>query len=319
VGTDVTRYGFRRLPYSSHLLMRAGYATAARTYRAEFTGEFRDIVPPAIVALEMRASGIEVLHFYGFGNETFAPGETNPYKVKQQQYLIAPSLEFRPSRSVEISVGPVFKVAHTHLDEGTFINAFPPYGVGNFGQVGATAEFRLDTRNRERAATRGISAHLGGSFYPAALDVTTAFGEGHAEAKTYLTARIPLRPTLAVRVGGKKLWGTYPFHEAAHIGGPATVRGFREHRFAGDASLYGSVELRLFISKFYLLLPGDWGIFGLGDVGRVYLSGETSDRWHGAVGGGLWFAFITPSSTVSLTWARSVEGPLIYARAGFGF
>ena len=32
--------------------MRAGYATAARTGRAEFAGEFRSIVPPALVTLQ---------------------------------------------------------------------------------------------------------------------------------------------------------------------------------------------------------------------------------------------------------------------------
>src|SRR6185295_15606437 len=122
--------------------------------------------------------------------------------------------------------------------------------------------------------------------------------EAHAEAASYLTARIPLRPTLALRVGGKKVVGTYPFHESARIGGAATVRGFVEDRFAGDAAVYGNAELRLFLTKFFLLLPGEFGVFGLADGGRVYQSGEISDRWHGAVGGGLWFAFLSRASTV---------------------
>ena len=172
VGAAETTFTFRRLPYKSHLQARAGYATAAQTYRAEFTGEFRGIVPPAVVTLDLRASGIEVLHFYGFGERDDAPGSIDFYKVKQQQYLVAPALEFRPSRSVRVSVGPVFKFAHTHLDAGTFIDATRPYGVGNLGQPGAAADFRLDTRDNPRAASRGVSVRLGGSFYPAILDIT---------------------------------------------------------------------------------------------------------------------------------------------------
>src|SRR5881227_2046446 len=82
----------RSLPYNSHVRVRAGYATTARTYRAELTGEFRGIVPPVVVSLRMRASGIDVLRFYGFGNETRDTSSSDFYKVKQQQYLVAPAL-----------------------------------------------------------------------------------------------------------------------------------------------------------------------------------------------------------------------------------
>jgi len=318
-GASGTGYDFRRLPYNSHVRVRAGYATAAQTYRAEFTGEFRGIVPPVIVTLQMRASGIDVLRFYGFGNETPDTSSQNFYKVKQQQYLFAPALAFSLSRAATLSIGPVLKFSHTNLVGGTFINVARPYGVEDLGQVGAAADFQVDTRDQPRAARRGIAFGFGGSYYPAALDVTAPFGEGHAEASSYLTAHIPLRPTLALRVAGKKVWGTYPFYEAAYIGGATTVRGFVEHRFAGDAALYGNAELRLSVAKFYLLVPGQLGVFGLGDVGRVYLSGETSDRWHAAAGGGVWLSFLSPANTLSVAAAHSVEGTRLYVKAGLAF
>src|SRR3989441_1150391 len=232
-GAAGTVYGFRQLPYSSHVVVRAGYATAAATYRAELTGEFRGILPPVIVTLRLRASGIDVLRFYGFGNETPTTGATDFYKVKQQQYLVAPALRFALSRSADFSVGPVYK--------------------------------------------------------------------------------------FAVRVAGKKVWGTYPLHEAAYVGGATTVRGFVEHRFAGDASVYGNVELRFSVAKFFFLVPTEVGLFGLGDAGRVFLSGETSDRWHAGAGGGLWLAFLSRANTVSVAVAHSVEGTRVYVRAGFPF
>ena len=318
-GASGTGYDFRRLPYNSRVRVRAGYATAAQTYRAEFTGEFRGIVPPVVVTLQMRASGIDVLRFYGFGNETPDTSSQNFYKVKQQQYLFAPALAFSLSRAATLSIGPVLKFSHTNLVGGTFINVARPYGVEDLGQVGAAADFQVDTRDQPRAARRGIAFGFGGSYYPAALDVTAPFGEGHAEASSYLTAHIPLRPTLALRVAGKKVWGTYPFYEAAYIGGATTVRGFVEHRFAGDAALYGNAELRLSVAKFYLLVPGQLGVFGLGDVGRVYLSGETSDRWHAAAGGGVWLSFLSPANTLSVAAAHSVEGTRLYVKAGLAF
>ena len=319
VGADGTGYDFRRLPYNSHVRVRAGYATAAATYRAEFTGEFRGIVPPVIARLRLRASGIDVLRFYGLGNETPNSGSQDFYKVKPQQYLVAPALEFTLSSAAKLSVGPVFKFAHTKLEPNTFIDATRPYGVGDVGQVGATADLHVDTRDQPRAARRGITFGFGGSYYPRALDLTSPFGEGHAEASSYLMARIPLRPTLAVRVAGRKVWGTYPYYEAAYIGGDSTVRGFVEHRFAGDAAVFGNVELRLSLARFFVLVPGQLGIFGLGDAGRVYVSGQTSDRWHAAAGGGLWLSFLSSANTVSVAAAHGVEGTRWYAKAGFAF
>ena len=319
-GAVRTSYGFRQLPYGSQLLVRGGYATAAATYRAEFKGEFRAVVPPAIVTLHLRASGIEVLHYFGFGNETVDTASTDFYKVKQQQYLVAPALQVVVSPAAAVSVGPVFKFTHTDLESGTFIAVPPvPYGVQDLAQLGAAADFQLDTRDVPRAAIRGVSLRLGGSVYPAAGGITSTFGEGHVEATSYLTAPIPLQPTLALRVAGSRVWGTYPLHEAAYVGGATTVRGFADHRFIGDAAVFGNVELRLAVAKFFFLVPTDVGVFGLGDAGRVYLAGETSDRWHGAAGGGLWLSFLHRTNTLSGAVAHSIEGTRVYVRAGFAY
>jgi Omp85 superfamily domain len=320
-GADGTGYDFRRIPYNSHIRLRAGYATAAQTGRAEFSGEFRGLVPPVVVTLHVRASGIDILRFYGFGNETVDTGSSDFYKVKQEQYLVAPALQFSLSRSTNLSVGPVFKFAHTNLESGTLINTLQPYGVKDLAQVGGAAALHVDSRDRPNAATRGIWFALGGSFYPQALGLNSALGEAHGEAATYLTLHAPLKPTLAVRVAGKKVWSTLPipFEEAAYIGGATTVRGFVDHRFVGEAATYGNVELRLSLARFFVLVPGELGVFGLGDAGRVYFSGQTSDRWHAAAGGGLWMSFLSRANTVSVAAAHSLEGTRVYVKTGFAF
>jgi hemolysin activation/secretion protein len=122
-----------------------------------------------------------------------------------------------------------------------------------------------------------------------------------------------------VRVGGAKAWNPTPFFELPSIGGRRSVRSFDTHRFIGDAALFGSTEIRLNFGGFTLIAPGEWGIYGLGDLGRVYLDGEVSNRWHGALGGGLWFAFIDRRSTITATYAASREHGKFYLRAGFHF
>ena len=148
-------------------------------------------------------------------------------------------------------------------------------------------------------------------------DVDGTFGEVHGEVAAFLTPRTTFGPTLALRVGGKRVWGDYPFFEAAFVGGAATVRGLRENRYAGDASAYGNAELRLRLGRYFFVLPGEYGVFGLADVGRVFLDGESSDVWHTGVGGGFWFAFLDPANTFTVALARGDRRTALYLNAGF--
>jgi hypothetical protein len=312
-------FGFRKSPYRSKISGRVGYATGAQAFRAELNGEFRRVNSRVRTNLFLRASGIEVVRFFGFGNETPRVGPDSFYRIPQQQYLVEPSVSFPVGSQGAFTVGPRLKYVHTDLDPGRFITQLQPYGVGSFGELGAAAGLQWDSRDRDAAATRGVQVSAGGSIYPAVWDVEETFGEVHGEVGTYLTPHKTFGPTLALRAGGKKVWGTFPFFESAFVGGAATVRGLREQRYAGDAALYGNAELRLRLGRFFVLLPGDFGVLGLADVGRVYLEGESSDTWHTGVGGGLWFAFLDPANTITVTLARGDNRTALYLRAGFGY
>ena len=123
---------------------------------------------------------------------------------------------------------------------------------------------------------------------------------------------------MAVRAGGKKVFGSFPFHEAAYLGA-RTIRGYAQQRFAGDAVLYGNMELRLLLGDFFVILPGKFGVFGLADAGRVYLDGASPGGWHKALGGGIWLSVMDRLNTVSIAVAKSPERTSVYMGAGFLF
>ena len=90
---------------------------------------------------------------------------------------------------------------------------------------------------------------------------------------------------LAVRLGGRQVWGEYPWFEAATVGGSSSVRGYDSQRFAGESALYGNAELRLWLGRRKTpILPLRWGLVLLADSGRVWFEGESSDKWHSAYG-----------------------------------
>jgi outer membrane protein assembly factor BamA len=209
--------------------------------------------------------------------------------------------------------------AWTRRPAGRLVSEVSPYGSEPFGQAGLVAGLRLDTRDLDTHPTRGVLVALEARYHPAVWDVRKPFERLRAEAAGVLTAPWPLRPTLALRVVGERVLGDYPFHEAAYVGGANTVRGLSSERFAGDAGLSANLELRLRFGRYFLVLPGEYGVFALADTGRVWLAGEDSRRWHNGVGGGFWFAYVHPNNTVTLAIARSAEGTGFYVRAGFPF
>jgi hypothetical protein len=316
-GAVLTRYGYHRDPFAERYLMRAGWSTAAMSGKVEFAGTWIRENSRVRGRLLARLSGIEVLGFHGFGNETTAEGDDEFFKVEQLDMSLAPAIGV-PLGEAELTAGPLFRYFETDFDEDRFITP-DEYGAGSFGMVGFGSQLRLDALNRLGAA-RGLSFTVGGAWYPAALDVEDAFGELHADVTTSLTASAaPLEPTLALHLGGKRVWGRFPFQEAAYIGDASTVRLGRANRYAGEASLYAQSELRLRLAEFYFLAPVDFGVLGLADVGRVFLDGENSDVWHAAGGGGLWASFLDPAYTVRLSVSASSERTAFYLGIGKGF
>jgi hypothetical protein len=318
-GGIYTRYGFRKLPYAWSWRWRGGWATAANTGRVAADATIYRANSRLHGELSGLVSGIEVLRWHGLGNETLRDRPDAYYRVTQHRYAFGAGLVAPVGQRAEVAVGPAVLFNDTDERPGRIIADSMPYGAGDFGQVGLRGELRLDTRDLPGEPTRGATLSLGGAGYPAVWDVRTAFGEVHGQATAYLTARIPLRTTLALRAGAKRVLGTYPFSEAAFIGDAATARLGRQNRYGGDLAAWGNAELRVRLGRVFVLVPSDLGVFALGDAGRVWVEGESSDRWHSAVGGGLWLSLVRPGNVLSLTVAKSPERTALYLAAGFAY
>jgi outer membrane protein assembly factor BamA len=235
-------------------------------------------------------------------------------------YRVEPALYQEFGKRSVISVGPVFSHTVSNEERPTLALEQRPYGFGSFTEIGGAATILVDLRDDPVYPMLGVRAEAGGRFFPAVADVQESFGVVSGEVAGYLgTRKIPGSPVLAARVGGAKGLGDPPFFEAPALGGKSSLRGFSRERFNGDGSLYGSAELRLNLGQFKAVVPGEIGVYGLGDIGRVYRTGETSTIWHKTYGAGLWLSIYDRSLTINLTWGHSVERDKFYLAGGFHF
>jgi surface antigen Omp85-like protein len=290
-------FAFRRAPYSTRLNYRLELASGKRSGRATLGIKRRFESSRAFYALETMGSGIETLRWYGFGNETVPTGSVAFHRVTRNELAGELKLGRSLGRRGELSIGPIVRWSKTDLSKrpnsDRFIGGDAPYGTGEFGLVGGRLALQLDGRDYPRFASKGAALTLEATGYPKAWDADEAIARVEGEGSINLAPQGRWRPSFNLMAGGVKTWGKLPYFLAPTLGGLHTLRGYRPDRFAGDAAVYGSADLRIPIARLKLIIPGQQGIFGFVDGGRVYLEGESSDEWHTSFGGGIWFTFLT--------------------------
>lgn len=331
-GLVSTGYGFRKWPYSDQERFKVGFSSALKSFRGVYEGDYRFENSRLRAGMTALASGYSIVRFYGLGNETVATVPDKDYRIEHDEFVFAPRLTM-PLGRLEVSLEPIVKYTTTEPKKNpVFASGVPAVSTKSIGQVGAGFRLDADTTDKPAWPSRGIRFVSGGHVYPSAWSLDDTFSEIHGDVQAYLSPSVLGRITLALKGGGKRVWGdNVPYFESAFLGGrsltdatgltedAAIVRGLRPQRYAGDGVLYGSAELRLSLGNAFVLVPGEIGILGFYDTGRVYLKGQTSNKWHHGAGGGLWFASPNRRNSVSLVVAKSEKRTAFYLRTGVAF
>jgi len=301
-----TRYGFRRQPYARQVAVRALYAPLEDGVGIEGYADLVRTGRPSGLRLAGGARTFDVVRFHGFGNGS--PGESSEvYEVTSDELRAEAMWYGRVGRRGAYRLGPLARRLRPRGP--AFQEAAPPPGGDGFTQAGGLAELRLDGRDTLAVTRRGWWIGAGAEGFGS--DLGGPFGSARGEARTYLS--LGGGPVLALRAGGEVVRGDFPFAEAAFLGGPGSLRGYPYQRFAGDASAFGSAELRQPLGEVRLLVRGRLGVFALADAGRVWMDGDSPGDWHTDYGGGLWFE--TLGIPLTLTYAR---GDIDRVHAGIG-
>jgi len=145
-GIVYTRYGFRKHPWSSQHRLTAGVGTESGQPRVQYGGKFKVENSELMGRIDLHASGLEILRFYGFGNNTSNKGTGSFFRVRNQQYRAAPSLEYSIlDDKIRMRGGPWVQFTRTKTGSRK-IDEVDPYGAEKFGMVGAFLNLQFDTR-----------------------------------------------------------------------------------------------------------------------------------------------------------------------------
>lgn len=335
-----TQYGFGREPFAAQMNLAAAWATGLGEPQLEYQLDLRTQSPFGVLVY-VGYSGLEFANFFGIGNETrrdSSLASRDYYGVDQHRLVVRPLVTASLTGPLRARTGFGFE-RFSNTPKNALGPAAGAYGSGDIALVSAEAGVGLDTRGGTLTRKRGFHADVSARYYPPWLDNAAGFTKARAEASATLGSPVISSALLSVRVAGERVWGQHPYFEAASIGGVALpspldltggssgnlLRGYDLNRFAGDGSVVANADLHIPLGWYSAVLPLRYGLLALADVGRVFVSGDSSSRWHPGAGGGAWVALNAGASgmqyvsTLSFAVVRSDEGTGYYLSSVFGF
>jgi hypothetical protein len=332
LGSQYTQNGFRKHPYASRSRLMLNYAFSTSAFKIRYSGEWIHVIGRTdIIANADIYAPENTQNFFGLGNETPISKTGNfrkYYRSRFNLYQFTPAFRWRNVKTgVMFSVGP--SIQHYRLDSsdniGRFIVTTPVKSYDSMmiteskTHAGIVMNFTVNKKNSMILPSKGYFFNVRMQGFAGLSDKAKSFGQIIPEFSVYQKLNEKGTIVLADRIGGGITVGKSAFYQSLFIGGHENLLGYRQYRFAGEHMLYNNFELRMKIANFTgYIIPGQFGVVGFFDVGRVWIDDEKSDVWHNGVGGGLYFA---PAQMVviNVVAGYSNEDWLPYVTMGFRF
>lgn len=305
VGLGITRekYGFRKDPYMSSQRLSTLYSFLENAYRIGYTGEFIDLISGNDLLLRADLHNPTLSNFFGLGNETVRDfSKPRSYYRVRYKFVSADALLRRRffTNKVGISVGPSFYHYRNDYDNNAGRILSDPAVVGldssrvydSKSYLGGKLGIRVYNLNSELFPTRGINWNTELLHYQGISASARPLTRLFSDMQVYASLSEASRLVAVLRLGGGHIFSDhYEYFQALGLGQNQNfLRGFRKNRFSGNSMAYGSLELRCHILNVQsYILPGNLGVVGFGNTGRVWARGERSKSWHSAWGGGLYY------------------------------
>ncbi|MEJ7559822.1 MAG: BamA/TamA family outer membrane protein [Pedobacter sp.] len=330
LGIQTTSPGFRKAPYGNTQNLNFLFSFGTGAFKIHYAGEWLNVINKADFSLNADIyAPSNTQNFFGLGNQTRYdnPKDIAYYRARFNLYEFNPALSYRNGRS-RFSAGPAYQyyVYNEGENDGRILNDQSRLNAPDSSTIaksrmfaGAILKYSLDTRNSLILPSKGIHLEAKLTGYKG----LTSYAASFIQLTTSISGHLKLDPAgkfiISDRIGGGVTLGNPAFYQNQFLGGQGNLLGYRQFRFAGHHSAYNNFEFKVKLANFVnYILPGQVGLMGLYDVGRVWKPGERSDSWHHGVGGGAYFA---PASltVLRLVAAHSSEGWYPYFAVNFRY
>lgn len=311
-GPIIINYDYRKKPWDSWLTLTAAYATRPRDFDFVFESYFNSILDDATVSFKAYRINIDFNNYYGHGNETDYNHdlyEREFYRIKRRVTSGEIGVDLHIGNGIKNYYQARLSFFEVSVSEPSLFKGLPngSYGDGDLSVLALGTGFVFDKRDNSDLPLNGWYLKFGGNYNPKLFNTKGSYYNASFDLRGYIPISFLKNSALALRFGGEKVGGEYPFFAAAFLGGSKNLRAFRNERFSGDASLYGTAELRVELGSIKTIIYSRIGVFAFTETGRVFKNGENSNKWHLCSGGGAYLSFLDRALILAATVGFSNE------------
>jgi Omp85 superfamily domain len=299
-----TVQGFHKQPFKQQHTLSVSHSLATKAYNFKYNLEAIDAIGKTDLLFHTSVKAPNnTINYFKYGNESVfdksAGKDIRYYRARFDLVDVSLQLRVNITHQFSFSAGPAFQyfILDSSDNKNRFINQTGINGVNaatlNTAKTygGGLAQLHFDNRNNKTLPGRGINWETSFSAYKGLAATSNNYSQLNSDLSLFISFSKRANLVIATRIGGGYTFGKYEFYQAQYLSGTENLRGYRKYRFAGDKMLYHNLDLRIKIADFHTyLFPGAIGLLAFHDIGRVWLKGENSSKWHHGFGGGLWFA-----------------------------
>jgi hypothetical protein len=300
----IGRDGFRKRPYSTMQDLMITHSFETDAFRINYFGQWMAAVGKADITLKALVDAPDnTMNFFGQGNETTLDKTGNYhkfYRTRFDLYQFDPALRWHTGKGSTFSFGPSIQFYHLNADDNVGRSINQPGLIKSYDStsytkdkthVGLIAGFISNKRNNNILPSKGYYLDIKLQGYTGLNSYSKSFGQLIPEFTYYQKVDTGAIVVLSDRVGGGVSIGNPAFYQSLFLGGQGNLLGYLQNRFAGQQMIYNNLQARIRLANIAgYILPGQLGLTGFYDAGRVWEKGDNSNTWHQGVGGGLYFA-----------------------------
>ena len=304
-----TTKGFQRNPFSQQHRFNGGYFFATQGFDVNYDGEFANFFGDWNLHVGGRITGANFTNnFFGYGNETINNDDEldlDYNRVRTSTLAANIGIIKRGSFGGDYGFRTIFEGIRLEDTDNRFITQFMPATNDDFYKRrffgGLEAQYDYNSFDKKLNPSKGMTFTLVVGGKTEFEETENTYGYINSNLGFYNALSKDKRLVLKTDARAQIRFGDdLIFYQAANLGGQNGLRGYRTERFTGKNSFVGSADIRYSFPSFKTkILPLQIGVFAGGDVGRVWLKGDFSDKWHNDIGGGFW---VTAAETLSGTF-----------------
>jgi hypothetical protein len=328
-GISSKTHGFRKVPYKSFQKLRANIAYGTAAFNLNYEGDFVDVIGQWDLQATLNVLAPNyTLNYFGTGNETKSPpwATRDFYRMRLNQMHLGMTLKRFVGCHGDFQIGPFAEYQEIDKTFARFISLpesnVDPAVFDPTHYVGLMTKYGYERLDDQMYPQRGVQYEWSGRAFSSTMDEQIRI-QTSASVALFLTKDIGIPVTLASRFGAFHNFGRYALYHSAILGGQnaaglsANLRGFAQFRFYGRSSVYNNTDLRIRLFEFStFIFPGELGLIGFLDHGRVWADKETSNVIHQSYGIGLW---VSPfgKAIIRGTYGFTNEGNTVAVGIGF--